>query len=134
MNKEHLRDDDKFKSNVDRVANYKELDEIVSEWTADKKVDEVVQLLLNSGLPAGPILDMDQVYNDPHVQEREMFTTIHHPIVGDVEITNQGFKMSKTSPYVRGSSPLLGEHTLEVLKEFGFTSGEIDLFRENGII
>lgn len=134
MEKEDLREDERFKTNVDRVENYKVLDQIVDEWTANKKVDEVVQLLLNAGLPAGPILDMDQVYNDPHVREREMFTTIQHPIVGEVEITNQGIKMSKTSPFVRRSSPLLGEHNLEVLIEFGFTRGEIDSFKENGIV
>jgi len=95
----------------------------------------VVDLLLSVGLPAGPILDMDQIYHDPHIMgDREMFMTINHPIVGKVDITNQSIKMSETSPYVRGSSPVLGEHNVEVYKSFGFSEEEIEEFKNNKII
>lgn len=135
IEKQDLLEDERFKTNQLRVQNYIELDEIMNEWTKDKKVDEVVELFLSVGLPAGPIFDMEQVYNDPHIMgDREMFTKINHPIVGEVEITNQGIKMSETSPYVRGSSPLLGEHNNEVYKSFGFTEEEINMLKAQGTI
>ena len=135
MGREDLRDMNKFKTNTERVENYQELDGIVEEWTKTLTVDEAVNLLLEAGLPAGPILDLNEVYHDPHVRDaREMFTTIEHPVVGKIEITNQGIKMSETSPYVRSSSPTLGQHNIEVLQEFGFTEDEIKAFKKDGII
>lgn len=135
MNQRELLEDPRFITNEDRVSNSQTLDSIVSEWTKGQKVDDVVDLLLRSGLPAGPCLNIEQVYNDKHVNEaREMFTSINHPIIGEVEITNQAIKMSKTSPYVRGSSPLLGEHTDEILSELGFTPEEIEGFKKEDIV
>lgn len=134
LGKEDLLEVERFKENASRVENYLELDGIIEEWTATKTVNEVVEILLASGLPAGPILDIGQVYNDEHVNYREMFTSVNHPEVGEIEITNQGIKMSETSPYVRGCSPLLGEHNREIYKHLGFSDEEIDTFMENGTI
>ncbi|SES45184.1 CaiB/BaiF CoA-transferase family protein [Psychrobacillus sp. OK032] len=135
IGREELLEDERFKTNQIRVKNYLQLDELITEWTSNQTVSEVVDLLLSVGLPAGPILDMDQVYHDPHIMgDREMFTTINHPIVGKVDITNQSIKMSETSPFVRGSSPLLGEHNVEVYKSFGFSEEEIEEFKNNKII
>lgn len=134
MEMEELREDPRFKTNDLRVENYRELDEIVEEWTMKFTIDEAVEKLLAVGLPAGPIMNMEQMYNDEHVKLREMFTTIDHPIAGEVEITNQGIKMSETSPYVRTSSPTLGQHNNEVLKELGYSDEEIKQFQEDGAI
>lgn len=134
MGREDLREDERFVTNNDRVENYKVLDGIVEEWTSQYTVEEAEEILLNGGLPAGPILNIEEVYNDPHVREREMFTSIDHPIAGEVEITNQGLKMSETNPHVRRSSPTLGQHNDEILQEFGFTKEEIANFKEEGII
>jgi CoA:oxalate CoA-transferase len=135
IGREELLEDQRFKTNQLRVKNYLVLDELMNDWARDKTVNEVVELLLSAGLPAGPIYDMDQVYNDPHIMgDREMFTTIDHPIVGEVDITNQGIKMSETLPFVRRSSPLLGEHNIEVYKYFGFSDAEIEEFIAEGIV
>lgn len=135
IEREELLEDERFETNQLRVQNSMVLDEIMNDWTKDKTVNEVVDLFLSAGLPAGPIYDLEQVYNDPHISgNREMFAKINHPIVGEVEITNQAIKMSETSPYVRGSSPLLGEHNKEVYKKFGFTEEEIQDFIIQGLI
>lgn len=135
MDNEALLTDSRFVTNENRVENYPELDAIVNEWTKQYNVKDLEKLLLNSGLPAGAALTVPEMYEEEHVREaREMFTTVNHPVIGEVEITNQGVKMSKTSPYVRGSSPLLGEHTDEILKEIGYTAEEISAFREEGKI
>lgn len=134
IGKEELLKMDKFKENGLRAKNSAELDHIIEAWTLTMNVNEVVELLLNTGLPAGPILDIEQVYNNEHVKQREMFTTVNHPEVGDMEITNQGIKMSETSPFVRGCAPLLGQHNREIYNEFGFSDDEIDLLIKENII
>lgn len=131
---EELIEMDKFKDNASRSANSKELDGIIENWTKDKMVDDVVNLLLSQGLPGGPILDIDQVYNDEHVKFREMFTTILHPEVGEIEITNQGIKMSETNPFVRSSSPTLGQDNMEIYHSLGLSKAEIEKYIENKII
>lgn len=124
-----------FVDNATREQNKKKLDAILEEWTSDKTVNEVVNLLVNAGLPAAPVFTVEQVVKDPHIGGvREMFTEIDHPKVGKVKITNQGIKMSETNPYVRSSSPLLGEHNMEVYKNFGFTEQQIREFQEHGLI
>lgn len=135
MGQEELLTDPKFETNEKRVENYPELDEIVNAWSRNYEVKELESIILKAGLPAGAALTVPQMYEEEHVKvAREMFTTVDHPIIGEVEITNQGIKMSKTSPYVRSSSPLLGEHTEEILKEVGYSDEEISLFREEGKI
>lgn len=135
MELQDLREDERFVTNADRGQNYKELDEYIEAWTSQYTVDEVVDKLLAVGLPAGPILNIEQMYKDDHVQNyRHMFTTIDHPIVGEVEITNQGVKMSATNPYVRSSSPTLGQHNDEILKDLGYTEEEIQQFKNEGVI
>ncbi|UUX35083.1 CaiB/BaiF CoA transferase family protein [Fundicoccus culcitae] len=134
MDQKELLTDPRFETNQLRVANYPALDDIVNEWTRNFEVHELESLLLSNGLPAGAALTVPQMYENEHVNVREMFTTVNHPTIGDVEITNQGIKMSKTSPYVRGSSPLLGEHTDEILKDLGYSDDEIATFRAEGVI
>lgn len=135
MDLQDLRENPKFVTNDERGKNYKELDKIIEEWTMQYTTEEAVNKLLESGLPAGPINNIEEMYNDEHVNKhRNMFTTINHPVVGEVEITNQGVKMSGTNPYVRSSSPTLGQHNEEVLKELGYTEEEIQQFKEDEVI
>ena len=66
--------------------------------------------------------------------ERKMFVDVDHPVLGKVKITGQGIKMSKTNPYVRSCSPLLGENNEEVLAGLGYTQEEIAQMKETGVI
>ena len=63
-----------------------------------------------------------------------MYVDVEHPQLGKVTITNQGIKMTKTNPYVRGCAPMLGQHNYEVLGELGYTSEEIAFMKQNGEI
>jgi len=135
MDLQDLREDPRFVTNEERGKNYKELDKIIEAWTMQHTTDEAVEKLLAAGLPAGPILSVEEMYNNEHVQKhRKMFTTIQHPKVGEVEITNQGVKMSATNPFVRSSSPTLGQHNNEILKELGYSEEEIQAFIEDEVI
>ena len=132
---EEWKEKPEFLTNDLRVKNKPLLDATISEVTKDYSTEDLLNLMLDAALPAAPIMTIDQVANDPHFQGvREMFTEVEHPQIGKVRITNQNFKMSETSPHVRGSSPLLGEHNQEVLASLGYSLEEIAQFEKDKVI
>ena len=86
---------------------------------ADRSTDEWVEALLEAGVPAGPIHDYRDVFEDPHTLAREMMVELEHPVEGTVRALGIPVKLSATPGRVRRPAPLLGEHTEEVLREAG---------------
>jgi formyl-CoA transferase len=80
-------------------------------------------------VPVGPILDYAQVTDDPHTRAREMVVEVDHPVEGVVRALGVPVKLSDTPGGVRRAAPLLGEHTDEVLREYGFSADEIAALR-----
>jgi crotonobetainyl-CoA:carnitine CoA-transferase CaiB-like acyl-CoA transferase len=114
-----LIDDERFKSNAERIKHNKELAEIIGEWSANFTVKEIVSTLEKDGVPAAPINNLDHIVNDPHIAiAREMIQTIIHPIAGQVKITGNPIKMSETNIQTYESSPLLGEHTDYIINKY----------------
>lgn len=136
MNMPELITDERFDKNPKRVQRHAELKPIVSEWTKDKTVDEIVDLLLKAGVPAAPINTIDRVVRDPHIAEaREMFVEVEHPKAGKMKITGSHLKFSDTKAGVRTPAPLLGQHNTEVLTEFlNLSEDEIKELKEKGVI
>ena len=75
--------------------------------------------LLEAGVPAGPLHDVQQVVDDPHTQAREMVVEMEHPEAGTVYGLGIPVKLSATPGSVRRPAPLLGQHTDEILAELG---------------
>ncbi len=114
-----LIDDKRFYSNVERVKHNIELAEIIGQWAAIHTVKDVVKMLEQDGIPAAPINNLEDIVRDPHIAvAREMIQTIVHPIAGEVRVTGNPIKMSETNPQIRKSSPLLGEHTDEIIHTY----------------
>ncbi|GAA0181058.1 CaiB/BaiF CoA-transferase family protein [Clostridium sediminicola] len=113
-----LIEDERYDKNPKRVKNNEDVKYIVEKWTKCRSIDENVELLLENGIPAAPINNIERVVKDPHISvDREMFVDIVHPIVGKMKITGQHIKLSDTKPEIKKPSPLLGQHNYEVLKE-----------------
>lgn len=136
INKESLINDERFNSNDKRVKNYSEIKKMVEEWASDKKVNEIVSILLANRIPCAPIYSVDQVVNDPHIaNDREMFLEVKHPTLGKVKLGGNPIKLSKTKPTIRQAPPLLGQHTEDVLNNLlGLSKEEIEKLREEGVI
>ncbi len=92
---------------------------MINDGAGNYTVNEIIDILEEKGIPVAPINELDQIVNDPHIAvAREMIQKIVHPIVGEVDIVGNPIKMSDTPPGIYSSSPLLGEHTDEILKKY----------------
>lgn len=132
---EELIEDERFKTNPLRNKNYEELRPLLGKALMVKTTKEWQDLLDNSGVPNGPINTIDKVLEDPQVLAREMVVEMEHPRGGKLKMAGIPIKLSETPGTLKCSSPLLGEHTGEILKEFfNFTEGEIEKLYEDGII
>ncbi|MCW4048648.1 MAG: CoA transferase [Candidatus Bathyarchaeota archaeon] len=109
--------------------------EAIETWVSEKTTNEVVELLAKTGVPVGPVLDLDQVMENEHAAAREMFVKVDHPILG--EITEPGFpiKFSDTKGDITAPAPLLGEHNEEVYTRLlGLSNEDVDALRKEGVI
>jgi len=136
INKESLINDERFNSNDKRVKNYSEIKKMVEEWASDKKVNEIVSILLANRIPCAPIYSVDQVVNDPHIaNDREMFLEVKHPTLGKIKLGGNPIKLSKTKPTIRQAPPLLGQHTEDILKEIlSYSKEKIGELKYKGVI
>ena len=131
---EHLADDARFASNAGRKQH---LDLLMTELNAVFKTDTTehwLECLTEAGVPAGPILDISQMHQDPQALAREMVTEVEHPIAGKVKTLGAPVKFHGTPGGVKSAAPLLGEHSCEVLMEAGYTQRDVDQLIDDGVV
>jgi crotonobetainyl-CoA:carnitine CoA-transferase CaiB-like acyl-CoA transferase len=129
-----LMEDPRFAINSERVQRYQELASLLEKTTRAKSTAEWLALLERVGVPAGPINNLEQVYNDPHVLARGMVQELEHPVAGVTKHIGVPVKLSETPGQLRIPAPTLGQHTDEVLRNFGYSPQEIVKFRDTRIV
>lgn len=108
-----------FDGNIKRVENHAKLKPVIEQWTKQHTIDEVVEILLAAGNPASPVNTIDRVVKDPHIAvAREMFVELEHPVAGKMKVTGNQLKFTNHKVHIDRPSPLLGQHTEEILKEY----------------
>jgi crotonobetainyl-CoA:carnitine CoA-transferase CaiB-like acyl-CoA transferase len=112
-------EDPRFASVGLRLTNRAELVEAIESVTATAPSATWLQTLNDAGVPAGPVNDYPQVFDDPHTQARGMVLETEHPIAGPIRMIGSPLKMSDLPMGLRRRPPLLGEHTEEVLRDIG---------------
>lgn len=118
LKKPELITDERFATTPVRAGNYAALRPIVEEWSSTVTVEEGVKIVLEAGIPAGPINDASTLTKDPHIAvAREMYQKHHHPVIGDMTIIGNPIKLYDTKPTIRTPAPTLGQHTYELLGE-----------------
>jgi len=121
-----LIEDARFKTNPDRMANLDALEAVLNGIFRERTTDEWLNVLANGGFPAGPVLSIREMHQDPQTLAREMVTATEHPTAGRVETLGLPVKFGASPGGVRRPAPRLGEHNREVLAEYGLSAAEID--------
>ncbi len=104
---------------ADRLKNREALIDELEKELARRDSQEWVDLMLETGIPAGPILSYPEAFDSEHGQHRGMCMEIDHPIEGKVKNIGFPVKLSGTPQQVRRHPPLLGEHNQEIFAELG---------------
>jgi crotonobetainyl-CoA:carnitine CoA-transferase CaiB-like acyl-CoA transferase len=98
----------------------------------EKTRDEWFEELRQRDICVGPIYALDEVFEDPHTQARDMVVEIDHPEHGKVKQVGVGPKFSDTPGSVRSTGPTRGAHTAELLREAGYSDAQIEEMRAAG--
>ncbi len=119
-------DDPRFSTVSSRRTNKSELNQLIEARLHDDTSENWVIRLNAVGVPCGPVNTVAEVFDDPQVKYLEMAKPVEHPISGHIEILKNATNIEGVSSDIRMPSPLKGEHSRELLSEFGFTQDEID--------
>jgi formyl-CoA transferase len=117
-----------------RLAHRDELTAEVEKRLASRTAAEWVELLTEAGVPAGPVLNVKESFENEQVQTLPVTATVEHTTLGPLTVLASGVNLERTPPSMRSAAPELGEHTDEVLHELGFGDEEITDFRRLGVI
>ncbi len=116
-----------------RLLHLKPIFARIEQWTKTKDKFEVMEILNQYDIPCGPILSMKEIAEEPSLRETGTIVEIDHPVRGKYLTVGNPIKMSDSKTEVT-RSPLLGEHTDEVMMQLGYSREEIDELRADGII
>lgn len=124
-----------FDTHEGRWAGHDELDERLAAWAADQDVDDVVDRLVDAGVPAVVGWDPRRVSFHPQIQARGLYEDTDHPVVGVQPCTGLPVRWSGIDRWVRTPAPTLGQHSREVLSRLlGLTDAQLDDLEAAGVI
>ncbi len=130
MDAEALIKKPEYSSSKARSENRKALNAEIDTYTQHKSSAEWIDLFNNAGVPCGPIYNIDQVFADPQVKHLGIAQSVKKKDKSMLNVVGQPFIMSRTKSKIATPPPELGQHTNEVLKEFGFKPKEIAALRK----
>jgi formyl-CoA transferase len=116
-----------------RLPHLKMIFDRIEEWTKTKTKFEAMDILNRYDIPCGPILSMKEIAYEPSLRATGTVVEVDHPTRGKYLTVGNPIKLSD-SPTEVTRSPLLGEHTEEVLAQLGFSAGEVAALREEGAV
>jgi formyl-CoA transferase len=132
--REDLIGDERYLTPADRVAREAEVDEVISTWTRTHTKLDAMKLIGDAGIPAGAVLDTDELNKDITFEQRGIMQTMVHPV-------HRPFKMPGWPVRVDGkptrlkASPVLGEHTEAVLSEWlGLNAQAVAALKSEGAV
>jgi crotonobetainyl-CoA:carnitine CoA-transferase CaiB-like acyl-CoA transferase len=124
-----------FSTNQDRVENREALAEVLNEAFSSREAKYWIGELHKVGIPSGVINTIEDVFNHPQAQDRDLKIEIDHPTAGTLSFPGYPYKFSETPAKAHRPPPLLGEHTDEVLVEdLGYSPQEVQEMHSKGVV
>ncbi len=134
INRMDLHQHPDYSNNGVRVNNRSSLAPLLQEHFLTSDADDWVADRQAISVPAGPINDLANVFNDPQALRREMLTKMLHPTLGSVKQTGLPVKFSEPSGALDKRPPLLGERNRAILAGLGYSDAEVDQMETAGVI
>lgn len=133
---QHLGSDPRFLTNADRMQHRHELKDLLETRLKTRSRMEWTSLLIAEQIPAGPINSLDDVFKDAQVLAQGLVETVRHPLLGELRQVGLPIRSSADPARrsVRMPPPILGEHTQEVLRDFGLPAEEIARLQAGGVV
>jgi crotonobetainyl-CoA:carnitine CoA-transferase CaiB-like acyl-CoA transferase len=129
-----LQEDPRFADDAARMTNIADLVAMLTEILKTRAAGEWLERMERAGVPAGPVLDIAGMQADPQALARGMVTDAPHTRVGPVKTLGHPVHYSASPTEITRGAPLLGEHTVEVLTEHGYSEAEIAGFVDVGVV
>ena len=134
IGRKDLIGDARFDTAAARLGHEAEVDEMISAWTRQHDKREAMRILGAAGVPAGAVFDTMELTDDADFEKRGIMQTMQHPVAGDFKMPGWPVRFSGKTPKVE-PSPLLGQHTNEVLGEWlGLKADQIEQLGKDKII
>jgi crotonobetainyl-CoA:carnitine CoA-transferase CaiB-like acyl-CoA transferase len=128
------RDDPRFATNTARMENRAALTSAMNEIVAKRSKAEWIAILDEAGVPVGPVHTIGEALTHPQTLARGMVVDLVHPQAGATKALGCPIHFSKTPTRIDRPAPTLGEHSRELLREYGYSDAEIDGFVAAGVI
>ncbi len=128
------RDDPRYATNTARMANLSGLTAEIAAVLKTRSQAHWLDAFDKAGVPVGPVNNMEQALTHPQVRARNMVVDLEHPQAGPTRALGCPIHFSATPTQIRRHAPMLGEHTRELLGEYGYSQEQIDAFVEQGVV
>jgi crotonobetainyl-CoA:carnitine CoA-transferase CaiB-like acyl-CoA transferase len=129
-----LVDDPRFTGRENRLAHRDELTAEIEQRLATKDVAEWTEILVEIGVPTGPVYNVEQTFADEQVKTLNVTAKVEHPTLGPLTLLRSGVNLERTPTSIRSAAPDLGQHTDEVLAELGFDAERIAELHREGVV
>lgn len=123
-----------FSSAGERAQRSELLDRVVSAWIRDRDFDQVVAAFTEAGAALAPIYDVEQLIQDPHVQAREVITTVDDEDLGPLRMQNLMARLLGTPGRIRFAGRRLGQDNDEIYGELGLDGDDLAKLRKEGVV
>jgi crotonobetainyl-CoA:carnitine CoA-transferase CaiB-like acyl-CoA transferase len=128
------RDDPRFATNTARIENRAALVAAMNDIVVTRSKAEWIAVLDQAGVPVGPVHTIGEALTHPQTLAREMVVDLVHPQAGPTKALGCPIHFSKTPTRIDRPAPMLGEHSRELLREYGYSDPQIDGFLAAGVI
>jgi formyl-CoA transferase len=133
IGKPHWKTDEAYATPKARLLHLKSIFATIEQWTMSKTKFEAMDILNKYDIPCGPILSMKEIAADQSLYETGTLVKVDHPVRGEYITVGNPIKLSDSATVVT-RSPLLGEHTDEVLSQLGYSAADLSALRTDKVI
>ena len=127
-------EDPRFQDRKGRTANHDALSSLSQEIFRRGRRSDWLRRLEERDVPCAPLNTLEEVFQDPQVREYGFPIEVEHPKMGKMRMLGSAIELSRTPPKIKSAPPILGEHTEEILREFGHDENTIGRLKSAGII